>query len=106
MNISGKKAVSFDVKALFTNVSVDGAIAAVKRVISDVNDEHLPVPKDDFILLVQLCVNFNIFSFDDEEYQQVSGLAMGSPLSAVLACLYMEAKEEDHYKNIIGESDT
>ena len=29
---------------------------------------------------------------------------MGSPLSAVLACLYMEKMEEDHYKRIVGEN--
>ena len=28
---------------------------------------------------------------------------MGSPLSAFLACLYMETLEEDHFKQILGE---
>ena len=56
--------------------------------------------------LIHLCVSFNVFQFDDKEYEQVKGLAMGSPLSAVLACLYMEAMEEDHYKDIVGNNCT
>ncbi|XP_043227718.1 uncharacterized protein LOC122384400 [Amphibalanus amphitrite] len=101
--IADKKLVSFDVKALFTNVPVDGALAAVERVLSNASDDDLPIPKRDFLTLVRLCVNFNSFIFDDKEFRQVSGLAMGSPLSAVLACLYMETMEEDHYKSILGE---
>ena len=106
ININGKKIVSFDVKALFTNVPVDGAMAAVKRVTDNVTDDDLPMPKEDFMKLIHLCVSFNVFQFDGKEYEQVKGLAMGSPLSAVLACLYMEAMEEDHYKNIVGNNCT
>lgn len=46
------------------------------------------------------------FEFAGEEYQQISGLAMGSPLSAVLACLFLETLESDHYKDIIDRHST
>ena len=98
--------VSFDVKALFTNVPIDGAMTAVSRVLHNVDEESLPVPKEDFIKLISLCVSFNKFKFDSKEYEQISGLAMGSPLSAVLACLYMEVMEEDHYRRILGDGGT
>ena len=52
--------------------------------------------------MVELCVRYGVFVFDGVEYEQVEGLAMGSPLSAVLACLFMEALEVDHYMEVVG----
>ena len=40
--------------------------------------------------------------FNLDEYVQHSGLAMGSPLSPVSACLYMEWLEKHRYQNIMG----
>ena len=45
---------------------------------------------------------FVFFSFNSEEYVQHSGLAMGSPLSPVAACLYMEWLEKHNYQGIMG----
>jgi hypothetical protein len=101
-----KKLASFDVKSLFTNVPTDGAIRAVERVTGSMVDDELPLPKHHFISLVKLCVDFGFFEFAGDEYQQISGLAMGSPLSAVLACLFMETLERDHYRDIIGRHST
>jgi len=47
-------------------------------------------------------MNFGGFTFNSDEYLQHSGLAMGSPLSPVAACLYMEWLEKHHYQNIMG----
>lgn len=104
VDVTDKKMVSLDVKSLFTNVSVDGAMQALKEVLDLVEDIELPVPKDDYIKLVELCVNFGNFEFQGDEYVQINGLAMGSPLSAVLANLYMELLEKDHYLGILGET--
>ncbi|XP_069989501.1 uncharacterized protein [Penaeus vannamei] len=83
-----------------------GAIRAVERITGSIVDDELPLPKHHFISLVKLCVDFGFFEFAGEEYQQISGLAMGSPLSAVLACLFMETLERDHYRDIIGRHST
>ncbi|XP_047497117.1 uncharacterized protein LOC125044469 [Penaeus chinensis] len=47
-----------------------------------------------------------LLEFAGEEYQQISGLAMAFPLSAVMACLFMETLERDNYKDIIGRYST
>ncbi|XP_076037070.1 uncharacterized protein LOC143022641 isoform X2 [Oratosquilla oratoria] len=52
--------------------------------------------------LVSMCVNFGSFTFEGEEFLQHNGLAMGSPLSAVAACLFMEVQEKDHYSHMVG----
>ena len=97
VGFKNKRLASFDVQSLFTNVPIDGAIAAARRAIETINDEDLPMPKDDFIALVELCVRYGVFQFDGVEYEQIEGLGMGSPLSAVCACLFVETLEADHY---------
>ena len=96
------KLASFDVKSLFTNVPVNDALDAIEKVVKSIADEDLPLPKEDYLKLVELCMNFGCFSFNKEEYVQHSGLAMGSPLSPVAACLFMEILEETHFLKIIG----
>ena len=103
IDIKNKKLASFDVKALFTNVTVDGAMEAIKKVVSAMTQEDLPVPKADFLKLVRYCLEFGSFSFEDEEYVQHRGLAMGSPLSPVAACFYMEMLENEHFQKIMGD---
>lgn len=106
ISLEGKKMASFDVKALFTNVPIDSAIKAIKRAIQDMDEDDLPVKKADFVKLVSLCINFSPFEFNGEEYNQHSGLAMGSPLSPVAACLAMEMLEQEEYIKIMGRGAT
>ena len=102
LDFTDKCLASFDVKSLFTNVPVDGALKAIKSVVEKIIPEQLPLPKADFLKLIDLCMNFGGFKFNGNEYTQHSGLAMGSPLSPVAACLYMEWLEKHHFKEIMG----
>ena len=92
--------VSFDVKSLFTNVPIQGAIEAVERALDANPDTQLRGPKRDFIRRVRLCVEFGAFEFEGMKYKQINGLAMGSPLSPILACLFMEMLKADHFLGI------
>ena len=49
-----------------------------------------------FVSLLKVCVGQNYFNFNSEYYQQGEGLAMGSPLSPLLAELFM-----DDFENIL-----
>ena len=98
-----KKLASFDVKALFTSVPVKDAMVAIRESIQNVAPNNFPIPKSHFLELVELCLNFQAFTFHDDEYSQIHGLAMGSPLSPVAACLFMEMMERDHFLDIMGE---
>ena len=70
--------------------------------LENISDSDLPVNKMCYLKLVSLCVSYGCFTFNDEEYVQHRGLAMGSPLSAVMASLYMESLERDRFLRIIG----
>ena len=102
VDFTDKYLASFDVKSLFTNVSVEGALNAIKSVVDNIDADQLPLPKADYIKLLTLCMKFGGFTFNSDEYSQHSGLAMGSPLSPVAACLFMEWLEKHHYQGIMG----
>ena len=53
-----------------------------------------------------MCVRFGSFTYNEKEYFQHEGLAMGSPLSAVLANLYMEMLEADKLLRLVPKSTT
>ncbi|XP_076038289.1 uncharacterized protein LOC143023587 [Oratosquilla oratoria] len=101
VDFSEKRLVSYDITSLFTNVSVTGAISAIKESLKTIDDDKLPVCKRDYMQLVEKCIRFRSFRFKDQEYHLLDGLPMGSPLSAVAASLYLEMLERDHYLKII-----
>ena len=81
--------VSFDVTALFTSIPLDDVLNFLETKHSE-GQLPLPIPVNLFIRLVRLCAKSSIFLFDDKVYQQAYGVSMGSPLSPILANLYME----------------
>ena len=75
---------------------VPDAIATAKKVIDTLPTAALALPKEDYLKLLILCLDSNIFTVDDLYYQQHRGLVMGSPLSPVLACLFLKTLEKQN----------
>ena len=79
----GEVITSFDVKALFTSVSVHPAIQIVKQRLQQ--DTILPqrtsmsIPQ--ITSLLEFCLTNTYFLFWGKYYEQVQGAAMGSPIS-------------------------
>ena len=48
----------------------------------------------DIILLLEFCLENIYFSFQGQSYEQVEGAAMGSPVSPIVANIYMEYFEQ------------
>ena len=93
----GQKLVSYDVKALFTSVPVEQALNVIQRKLKQ--DLTLPdrsvLNIDQLIQLLEYCLTTTYFVYGGEFYQQVHGAAMGSPVSPIVANLYME-----HFESI------
>jgi hypothetical protein len=75
--------ISFDVVSLFTEIPLNDAILLVKEVADPVTTK-----------LAEVCLLSTFFSYQGECYEQTSGVAMGSPLSPIVANLYMESFEK------------
>ena len=52
------------------------------------------IPKDKIIALLELVLNYCVFSFQHKFYEQLQGAAMSSPVSPVIANISMEYFEE------------
>ena len=79
-----------------TNVPIDAAVEAALQKLE--NDPSLadrttltPAQIPDLLTFV---LRFTYFQYNGSTYEQKDGAAMGSPVSAVIANLYMESFEE------------
>ena len=48
----------------------------------------------DIVLLLEFCLKNTYFSFQGQFCEQIKGVAMGSPVSSIVANLYMEYFEQ------------
>ena len=87
---------SYDVSALFTSVPVDPALSIIKDLLEKDHTlkERTVMEVSDIILLLEFCLKNTYFSFQDQFYEQAEGTAMGSPVSPIVANLYMEYLEQ------------
>ena len=95
--------ISFDASSLFTNVPLKPTLNFLRKKISTNNIYgNIPVSTDCLIDLIQLCTKNMYFRFEDNFYEQIHGLAMGNPLSPVLACLFLEHIEMEKLPSYPG----
>ena len=83
---------TYDVTALLTSVPVDPALDIIKDLLE--KDTTLKVrtvlPIKDIILLLEFCLKKTYFYFQGQYFEQVEGVAMGSPVGPIVANLYMD----------------
>ena len=93
---SGECLSSYDVSALFTSVPIDPALNIIKDLLVKDNTlkERTVMDVGDIILLLEFCLKNTYFSFQGQFYEQVEGAAMGSPVSPIVANVYMEYLEQ------------
>lgn len=90
--------VSFDVSNLFTNIPRNEVVDLIKeKIVLDNNftDEQVI----ELLNLLNICLEQNFFSFNGDIYCQNEGLAMGSPLSPILADIFMHNFETSFIVN-------
>ena len=80
---------SLDVDSLFTNIPLDETIEICVSVLYNDTDVVNGISKDDFRNLLSLATKESLFLFDGDYYQQIDGVAMGSPLGPTLANAFL-----------------
>ena len=92
---TGEIITSYDVKALFTSVPVQPSIQIVKQRLQQ--DTTLPqrtsMSISQITSLLEFCLTHTYFLFQGKYYEQVQGEAMGSPISPLIANIFMEEFE-------------
>ena len=90
--------VSFDVSSLFTNVPLDETITILaKKAFTEnwFNETYdLNIKESDLVTLLQLATKDQLFQFEGNLYQQIDGVAMGSPLGPLMANAFLCSLEE------------
>ena len=84
--------VSYDVTALFTSVPIPPVLKIIEEKLKE--DKDLPrrtsMNTRHITQLFEFCLRSTSFVFQEQHYEQVEGAAMGSPLSPIVANIYME----------------
>ena len=83
---------SFNVVSFFTRVPVSEALHVIEDLLMDDDTLKTRTTKlpTDITSLTRLCIATTYFQFGSVFYEQVKGAAMGSPLSPVVANIYMQ----------------
>ena len=90
--LPGECLMSYDVTTLFTSVPIDPALNIIKDLLE--KDDNLSnrtvLSVQNIIELLGFYLHNLYFSYQNKFYEQVEGAAMGSPVSPIVANLYME----------------
>ena len=88
--------VSFDVKALFTSVPIQPAITIIKKLLEEDQSlqQRTSMSVNNITCLLEFCLKSTYFSYQGQHYQQLEGAAMGSPISPIVANIFMEDFEQ------------
>ena len=93
---------SFDVSSLFTCIPLNETIDIALKYLYDGRNKVNGLSKIQFKKLLEMSTKETHFMFNGNVYDQVDGVAMGSPLAPVLANLFMRHFEENTFKNFTG----
>jgi hypothetical protein len=79
---------SADAKSMYTNINSDIGIQSIRAFIAS-NQESIPTdfPSEMFLQILEAVMKYNIFSFGNTTWLQLSGTAMGTPAACAYATI-------------------
>lgn len=95
------KLVSFDIKNLYTNIPINQTLDFIKKHLINFQDHNkLNILEiNSFIGLLEIVCNQNFFTFENKFYRMKDGLPMGSPISGILADIFVDHFETELFSN-------
>ena len=90
------KMISFDIVNLYTNIPIDQTLILTKNFIQSkiINEEDI----NNLMQLLEISTQQNFFKFNEKIYIMANGLPMGSPLSPILANIFIDELEKEIFK--------
>ena len=98
VSTNNKFMVSFDVCSLFTNIPLNETIDIAVNLIFE-NKPNIKIEKQELKKLFQFTTSQTNFLYNGKMYDQIDGVAMGSPLAPILANLFMGVHEKKWIQN-------
>lgn len=89
---ANSRLISFDISNLYTNIPVNETVELIKCRLMNNGYERTYV--NQIVKLLKIVLKQNYFRFNNRFYEQNDGLAMGSPLSAILSEVFLQYNEE------------
>ena len=88
----GRHMISYDVSALFTSIPTKKAVDVIRNKIKEDHEFQIrsELSSEQILQLLEFCLDTTYFKINNRFYQQTHGAAMGSPVSPIVANLYME----------------
>ena len=95
--------VSYDVTSLFTNIPLEETINLAVDIILE-NKPAINISKQNLKKLFLFATSQTHFLFNNDFYDQIDGVALGSPLAPTLANLFMGHHEKNWIKDFSGQN--
>jgi hypothetical protein len=102
LNINNDRyVVSFDVESLFTNVPTTETIEHIcDLAFANGAEVFNLLTREELHRLLIICTQESHFQFNGEYFDQIDGVAMGSPLGPLFANIFMSKFEREHMPNL------
>ena len=93
--------VTWDVKALFTNILKEEGLKCLKIALK--NRDNPEIPSHFLLKLMEIILKQNLFTFNGETFRQEIGAAMGSPPIPAYANIFMAGTMDEQIRKLAGK---
>jgi hypothetical protein len=90
--------ITCDIKDLYVNIPIDETIKFLKAKLLRNNNTQIT---HQIIALLKATLSQNYFAFQQKIYQPEQGIAMGSPISSLVAEIFLQHYEDIHIKHLL-----
>ena len=90
--------VTYDIKDLYVNIPLRETLKITELMLNKENDEQVT---KQIIALLDAILKQNYFEFQNNLYQPEKGVAMGSPISGIMAEVFLQHIEDKHIKHLL-----
>jgi retron-type reverse transcriptase len=90
--------ITFDIKDLYVNIPIHETLKITELMLSKENTEQTT---KQIITLLDAILKQNYFEFKNNLYQPEKGVAMGSPISGIMAEIFLQYSEDKHIKHLL-----
>jgi DNA integrity scanning protein DisA with diadenylate cyclase activity len=90
--------ITFDMKDLYVNIPINVTLSITKALLLEQNNEHTT---KEIISLLDIIFQQNYFISQNNIYQPEKGISMGSPISVIVAEIFLQHLENSHLNQIL-----